>query len=62
MEDYDNSIIAAAKKLGAEVEIFQSNIEEEIVNKLYEGESRGINGAILNPPVSPSDTEVSRWL
>ena len=38
-----------AAELGLEVEIFHSNLEGEIVNKLYEANDRGIDAALFNP-------------
>lgn len=49
LAQYDARINAAAESLGLSVDIFQSNIEGELVNKLYEGEEQGVAGAILNP-------------
>src|SRR5205085_10716146 len=38
-----------AGELGLEVEIFHSNIEGEIVNKLYQAAESGVDAAIFNP-------------
>src|SRR5436305_14686216 len=49
LPEYDERIRGYAAELGLEVEIFHSNIEGEIVNKLYEANDRGIDAAIFNP-------------
>ena len=47
--EYDEHIRGYAKELGVEVEIFHSNIEGEIVNKLYAANDQGFDAAIFNP-------------
>ena len=49
LPEYDERIRGYASALGLEVEIFHSNIEGEIVNKLYEANDRGFDAAIFNP-------------
>jgi 3-dehydroquinate dehydratase II len=49
LPEYDQRIRGFASELGLDVEIFHSNIEGEIVNKLYEANERGIDAAIFNP-------------
>src|SRR6266542_2695775 len=49
LPEYDERIRGYAAELGLEVEIFHSNIEGEIVNKLYEANDRGVDAAIFNP-------------
>jgi 3-dehydroquinate dehydratase-2 len=49
LPEYDERIRGYASELGLEVEIFHSNIEGEIVNKLYESADRGVDAAIFNP-------------
>jgi 3-dehydroquinate dehydratase II len=49
LPQYDERIRGYAQELGLEVEIFHSNIEGEIVNKLYEANDRGFDAAIFNP-------------
>jgi 3-dehydroquinate dehydratase-2 len=49
MADYDEKIRGYAQDLGAEVEIFHSNIEGEIVNRLYAANDQGFDAAIFNP-------------
>src|SRR5712692_8214966 len=41
LPEYDERIRGYASELGLDVEIFHSNIEGEIVNKLYEANDRG---------------------
>src|SRR5207342_3699295 len=43
LPEYDERIRGYASELGLEVEIFHSNIEGEIVNKLYDAADRGID-------------------
>jgi len=49
LPEYDERIRGYAVELGLEVEIFHSNIEGEIVNRLYEAGERGVDAAIFNP-------------
>ena len=49
LPEYDERIRGYAAALDLEVEIFHSNIEGEIVNKLYEANDRGFDAAIFNP-------------
>ncbi|MEZ5727463.1 MAG: type II 3-dehydroquinate dehydratase [Burkholderiaceae bacterium] len=50
LADYDRQIRASAGALGASVDIFHSNIEGEVINRLYEAhEQGGYLGAIINP-------------
>jgi 3-dehydroquinate dehydratase-2 len=49
LPQYDERILGYARELGLDVEIFHSNIEGEIVNKLYEASDHGIDAAIFNP-------------
>src|ERR1700676_1712115 len=51
LPEYDERIRGYAAELGleVEVEVFHSNIEGEIVNKLYEANDRGVDAAIFNP-------------
>src|SRR5437764_15484026 len=48
LPEYDEKIRGYAAELGVEVEIFHSNIEGEIVNKVYEASER-VDAAIFNP-------------
>ena len=49
LPEYDARIRAYAQELGIEVEIFHSNIEGEVINRLYEANDRGFDAAIFNP-------------
>jgi len=49
LPEYDGRIRGYAKELGVEVEIFHSNIEGEIVNRLYTANDQGFDAAIFNP-------------
>ena len=49
LPEYDERIRGYAAELGLEVEIFHSNIEGEIVNRLYQASESGIDAAIFNP-------------
>lgn len=49
LPEYDSAISGFASQAGVEVEIYHSNIEGEIINKLYEANSATIDGAIFNP-------------
>ena len=50
LDEYDERIRQYADELGVEVEIFHSNIEGEVVNKLYEAHEGGeVAAALFNP-------------
>src|SRR5258706_3680152 len=49
LPEYDERIRGYAKELGVEVEIFHSNVEGEIVNRLYAANDQGVDAAIFNP-------------
>ena len=49
LPEYDERIRGYAKELGVEVEIFHSNVEGEIVNRLYAATDQGFDAAIFNP-------------
>src|ERR1043166_7604201 len=49
LPEYDERIRGYAKELGVDVEIFHSNIEGEIVNRLYTSNDQGFDAAIFNP-------------
>ena len=49
LPEYDERIRGFAAELGLEVEIFHSNIEGEIVNKIYAANDASIDAAIFNP-------------
>ncbi len=49
MPEYDAAITQFAADAGVDVDIFHSNIEGELVNKLYDAHSAGVHGGIINP-------------
>jgi len=49
LPEYDERIRGYAKELGVEVVIFHSNIEGEVVNRLYAANDEGFDAAIFNP-------------
>jgi 3-dehydroquinate dehydratase-2 len=49
LPEYNDHIRKYASELGIEIEIFHSNIEGEVANKLYEANDRGTDAAIINP-------------
>ncbi len=49
LPEYDEKIRGYASELGVDIEIFHSNIEGEVVNKLYDANDRGFDAAIFNP-------------
>lgn len=49
LADYDEHIRRYAGDLKVEVEIFHSNIEGEVINRLYKAHDEGFAGAIINP-------------
>src|ERR671922_2488165 len=49
LPEYDEQIRKYASELGIEVEIFHSNIEGEVINKIYEAHDRGVDAALINP-------------
>ncbi len=49
LPEYDAHIRKYAAELGLEIDIFHSNIEGEVVNRLYAANDAGFDGAIFNP-------------
>jgi 3-dehydroquinate dehydratase-2 len=49
MDEYDQHIRKYAADLDVEVEIFHSNIEGEVINRLYAANDQGFDGALVNP-------------
>ena len=49
LPEYDEHIRKYAKELGVEIEIFHSNIEGVVVNRLYAANDGDIGAAIFNP-------------
>ena len=49
LPEYDDRIRGYAAELGLEVEIFHSNVEGEVINKLYDADDKGFDAALFNP-------------
>jgi 3-dehydroquinate dehydratase-2 len=49
LPEYDERIRGFAQELGVEIEIFHSNIEGEVINRLYAANDQGFDAAIFNP-------------
>jgi 3-dehydroquinate dehydratase-2 len=49
LPEYDERIRGYAAELGLEIEIFHSNVEGEVINKLYEANDKGFDAALFNP-------------
>ena len=49
LPEYDARIRAWAAELGVQVEIFHSNIEGEVIDRLYAAHDDGVDAAIINP-------------
>ncbi len=49
LPEYDEKIRGYAKELGLEVETFHSNIEGEVINRLYAANEEGFDAALFNP-------------
>jgi 3-dehydroquinate dehydratase len=49
LPEYDAKIRAYAGEIGVEIEIFHSNVEGEVINRLYAAHDEAIAGAIINP-------------
>ncbi len=49
LPEYDERIRGYASELGLEVDIFHSNLEGEIVNRIYTASDQGFDAAIFNP-------------
>lgn len=49
LEDINDILYAKAKELKLEIDIFQSNCEGEIINKLHQVIDSEIGGVIINP-------------
>ena len=47
--EMNEQIRGYAEGLGIEVELFQSNIEGEVVNALYDAHERNFDAALINP-------------
>jgi len=49
LPEYDEQILKYAAELGVEVEIFHSNLEGEVINKIYEAHDKKVDAALINP-------------
>lgn len=49
LPEYDQHIRSYATELGVEIEIFHSNIEGEVINRLYDANDQGFDAALFNP-------------
>jgi 3-dehydroquinate dehydratase-2 len=49
LADYDARIHEYAKALGIAAETFHSNIEGEVINRIYAAGEQGFAGALVNP-------------
>ena len=49
LDQINEQIKGYAEGLGVEVELFQSNIEGEVVDALYDAHDRNIDAALINP-------------
>ena len=49
MPQYDEQIRNYAAELGIDVETFHSNVEGEVINRIYDAHEANVDGAIINP-------------
>ena len=49
LAQYDEHLRKYAAELGVELEIFHSNVEGEVIDKLYAAHDAGCDGCIINP-------------
>ena len=49
LPEYDERIRGFAKELGVDIEILHSNVEGEVINRLYAANDQGFDAAIFNP-------------
>ena len=49
LAQYDEHIRRYARELNCEVEIFQSNVEGEVINRFYDAFEKKMDGALINP-------------
>ncbi len=49
MDQYNQQILQYAVELDIAVEIFHSNIEGEVINRLYMANDQSFDGALVNP-------------
>jgi len=49
LAQYDEHLRKYAAELGVEVDIFFSNVEGQVIDKLYAAHDAGVSGCIINP-------------
>lgn len=49
LADYDRHVETYAAELGLEIEIFQSNVEGDVIARLRDAADAGIDAAVINP-------------
>ena len=49
LAEYDTQIEGYASELGVSVEIFHSNVEGEVINKLYDSHDGDLDACLINP-------------
>jgi len=49
LSQYDEHIRRYAAELGVEVDIFHSNVEGHVIDKLYEAHEANVDAAVINP-------------
>ncbi len=49
LSEYDAHLRKYAAELDIAIDVFHSNIEGEVVNRLYDANDQGFDGAIFNP-------------
>ena len=49
LPEYDERIRGYAKELGVDIDIFHSNVEGDVINRLYAANDQGFDAAIFNP-------------
>lgn len=49
LAEYDDTILNFAQELGLDADIFHSNIEGEVINRIYGANDDNLVGAIINP-------------
>ena len=49
LPEYDKQIRAYGAALGIDIDIFHSNLEGEVINRIYEAADLNCDGALINP-------------
>lgn len=49
LAQYNETILGYAAELGIDVEVFHSNVESEVIAKLADASSEGVDAALMNP-------------